>query len=398
MEEQNKPPSHRNESTYSIKPYKVIAQCLGIWCMTCLNVIPNIQLIIICILVVINAISLLHELNPECGEVKDALKTASIGMSSCLAVIKILSIRLNSDKMLPIITSIMEDWSSIKNEDNLRIMSSAAKIGQKILFFQLGSAYLSAIPMFLCGVQNTVVFDDKKNETEVVKLIPLENPCFYRYIFDDFYTEIYLLQILQIIATILGNVGCDCYFFGITMHLVGQINCFGRDIEKFEPQEGESKNHEILRVLILRHIHLMRMADNMEKTFNVAILFQVIANVLQISMAGLQLLVSIRHGDGGTMMNFTIFITIFLVQISLYSYAGDRLSSSIGSLQISLYCCPWYQRDRKTSKDFLLMMTRYGKPFHLTAGKIIHMNLDSYKNIIKTLGSYFSVMQAMFDE
>ncbi|XP_063992370.1 odorant receptor 4-like [Diachasmimorpha longicaudata] len=393
MEEGRKQLSYDNNAMYPIRPYKIIAQCLGIWCMNCQNFIPKMQLTIVCILLVTNGISLFHELNPSCEVPKDAiLIPVSTAICCFLAVTKILSIRFNRKKMLQIITSILEDWSSPKNDADIEPLSRASKIGRKISSFQLLSAFISTIPMFLCGMGNSAIFDATKNETEIVKAIPLANPCFYKYIFMDLYIEIYLLQILQIIATILGNVGCDCYFFGVTMLLVGQIQCFASDIERFEP------NRQSLTIVIGKHNHLIQMADHLEKIFRAVIAFQVMANVYQICMGGLQILFSIRLGDRTTAINFTIFVMIFLVQLSIYSYAGESLSSSINYLQTSLYSCPWYQVTPKVSKDLIFIMARCGKPFHLTAGKIISMNLESYKGIIKTLGSYFSVMQAMFDK
>ncbi|XP_011298918.1 odorant receptor 82a-like [Fopius arisanus] len=384
--------------SYAIRPYKLIAQSLGIWCMTCHNAITKIQLTIICILLVTNALSLFHELNPKCGVLKDKLIPVSTGICCCLSIMKILSIRLNRENMIQIITSIIDNWSSNTCVDDLRIMDNASKVGRKIYYFQLVSTLTSVTPMYLCGMGNAMVFDPRRNVTEIVKAIPLANPCFYGNLFVDYYSGIYLLQILQVTVTIIGNVGCDCYFFGITMLLVGQIRCFASDIEKLEPQECEQQNRQILRLVIRRHTHLIRMADHLERTFSAVVALQVMANIYQVSMGGLQILLSIRIKDGATAINFTIFISIFLVQLSIYSYAGECLSSSISYLQTCLYCCPWYQMTPKTNKDFVFIIARCGKPFHLTAGKIIPMNLESYTDILKTLISYFSVMRAMFDK
>ncbi|XP_011298806.1 odorant receptor 47a [Fopius arisanus] len=366
--------------------------------MTCHNAISKIQLMIICILLVMNALSLFYELNPKCGVLIDTFTPVSVGMSASLSVIKVLSIRMNSESMLRIITSILEDWTSRAFNDDLVIIDEASQIGRRICYFQLGFAAVSTIPMFFCWLGNGEAFNPETNMTDVVRAIPLANPCFYGNLFADFYVEIYLLQIVQITVTILGNVGSDCYFFGITMLLVGQIQSFASDIEKFDSLECEQQNRQILRLVIRRHTHLIRMADHLERIFSAIIAFQVMANVYQICMAGLQILLSIRIKDGATAITFTIFISIFLVQLSIYSYAGECLSSSISYLQTCLYCCPWYQMTPNSNKDFVFIIARCGKPFHLTAGKVINMNLESYKSIIKTLGSYFSVIRAMFDE
>ncbi|XP_011298917.1 uncharacterized protein [Fopius arisanus] len=273
-------------------------------------------------------------------------------------------------------------------------MDSTTGISRKMLICQLVSAFISDLPLLLCGLGNSEEFNRESNLTEIFRAIPLPTRCFYKDIL-DFYIEIYALQVLQIIALVMANLGCDCYFFGIGMNLVSQIRRFANDLERFEPQSDELKNQQTLRVMIRQHTHLIQMAAHLEEIFSFVIALQVLASVYQISSAGVQVLLSIRWSDPATAMSYSIYVCIFLMQLAIYNYAGECLSSSISSLQRSLYQCSWYHLSPKASRDFLFIMTRCGKRFHLTAGRIIPMNLESYKSIIKTLGSYFSVMQAI---
>lgn len=112
----------------------------------------------------------------------------------------------------------------------------------------------------------------------------------------------------------------------------------------------------------------------------------------------MQLIISVRFGDTATAINAVIIIYVMNLQIFLYSYAGDRLTSGIENLHVAIYGSSWYDLPQKTIKDLSFIMLRVNKTFNITAGKIYPMNIDSFKNILKAMLSYFSVMQAMFEE
>lgn len=90
---------------------------------------------------------------------------------------------------------------------------------------------------------------------------------------------------------------------------------------------------------------------------------------------------------GGTF--FYVFTELYI-----YCYIGDKLSSHIDNLYLSIYECCWYNFPLYALKDLVFMMImKNNREFKLTAGKIYIMNLVNFKNIVKTMGSFFSVMR-----
>lgn len=97
-----------------------------------------------------------------------------------------------------------------------------------------------------------------------------------------------------------------------------------------------------------------------------------------------------------TIVNTIIIFCVMSLQLFLYSYAGDRLSSEMANLRVSAYFSPWYKMPSRLSRDVLFVMIRYQKNFNITGGKIYRIDIDNFKNLIKALGSFFSVLRIMF--
>lgn len=114
--------------------------------------------------------------------------------------------------------------------------------------------------------------------------------------------------------------------------------------------------------------------------------------------SGIQIIISLRIGDIITVINSVIILYILNFQIFLYCYAGDRLSAAAWNLQTAAYGSKWYYLSPKMVRNLLFVMMRSNRNCNLTAGKVYSMNLDNFKNILKAMGSYFSVLQAMFDK
>lgn len=87
---------------------------------------------------------------------------------------------------------------------------------------------------------------------------------------------------------------------------------------------------------------------------------------------------------------------LLMVQLFLYSFAGENLSSRIMKLSFAIYQISWYNLPKKLSQDlyFILMITE--KPFTLTAGKMFPMNMKTFSSILKATFSFFSLLRLMY--
>lgn len=80
----------------------------------------------------------------------------------------------------------------------------------------------------------------------------------------------------------------------------------------------------------------------------------------------------------------------------MYSYVGEQLTTHMGKLQVAIYNTQWYNMRPSIVRDMSFIIMRSNYEFHLTAGNMYIMNLENYKNIVKAMGSYFSILRLMF--
>lgn len=88
---------------------------------------------------------------------------------------------------------------------------------------------------------------------------------------------------------------------------------------------------------------------------------------------------------------------VMFVQIFMYSYLGESLTSQAEKLQIAIYNSPWYKLSPEIIRDMTFIMMRNNYQFHLTAGKIYNMNISNFKELVKSMFSYFSILRLIFD-
>lgn len=86
-----------------------------------------------------------------------------------------------------------------------------------------------------------------------------------------------------------------------------------------------------------------------------------------------------------------------MVQLGLYCYAGEVLSTKVKMITLGAYQSCWYELKKNLAKNIYFIMIRAEQPFRLTAGKLVGMNMDTFTNIIKVSVTYFSVLRLMLD-
>ncbi|XP_043275202.1 odorant receptor 45b-like [Venturia canescens] len=412
-----------SDTVYELGLCRALEHTLGIWPTSCQDIFSKVRLSIVAFLEISMAMNLLREILTGCVIVDEMLNFLALAAYAIMALLKVGVLRINRTKMELLIKSAVDDWSTIEDSSTRETMRKYARTGRFVFIFQSVSGFLSCVlivwPSFgpfvatLKSPENrferssAASFHNYSNfsspllheEKDIVLpwSLPMGTSCFTYDIPLIFYALFYTLQTIQLFSTCAGNVGTDIYFFSISMHVCGQFELLKMRFENFGEIPDFCVCHEQVRALVRRHNHLMELSNNFEDSFNLLILAQLLTNALIMSLLGIQLIMSIETGDGTTAILALISFYILSLQLFLYSYAGDYLMSQIEKIRFAAYCGPWYDLSPTIVKDLMFVMCRSNRTFNLTAGKVVCMNMDNFKNIFKTMASYFSVLKIMFD-
>ncbi|XP_076759083.1 odorant receptor 4-like [Xylocopa sonorina] len=205
-----------------------------------------------------------------------------------------------------------------------------------------------------------------------------------------------VLQGMHIFVNAVAHCANDGLFFSLTMHLCGQFEVLKMNLAEIE-FDKEIASRRKIKLLVKRHCRLAALIGDLEQSFNMVILVQLLMSALLICVEGFVFLVCLNAKDNVGALKSVVLMVTLLIQLYLYAYAGDTLESRSEEIAQAAYDSPWYSARRHAAKDLVLIINRGNTPYQLTAGKFLSMNILTFKEILKASASYLSVLRVMMD-
>ncbi|XP_043492807.1 odorant receptor 47a-like [Polistes fuscatus] len=321
-------------------------------------------------------------------------------LSSVASISKLLLTRINYQHTRSLVSSIVKDLSFLEDSDQREIVMKYTTRGKIVSSTMLYLGYASGFSFVFrtLPLHYVLLLNSNLNESSNTKstIYFLSTYC----VFEDqsglWRAGILILQAMQIFVNATSHCGNDGFFFGIAMYLCGQFEVLKMNFANLKKKDN--RFNQKFDALVRRHCHLICLADNLEEAFNMIILIQLLMSALLLCVEGFQMLVSLDENDTIAAAKHAVLIVTMLVQLFIYSYAGDMLESKTAEIVLGVYDCPWYTFDTSSIKNLAFVMF-YGRiPRQVTAGKFVSMNLLTFKEIIKASASYFSVLRVALDE
>ncbi|KAK0086194.1 hypothetical protein PV325_003617 [Microctonus aethiopoides] len=392
-----------SDAIYALGLHRTLTRLVGTWpierrrylviCQTAFC--STLQLIV----VIIYIIGLITKGN--CDAIIDFVDGISLISVSTLSVFKFIPLHLNQGSMFLIVHSAIEDWKNIEGKKLRGIMLKYAYKGRLVFIVQMCGSYMTILPLIFGNFPNPSVNTHEKsvnNMTSLFRNIPIGPNCWFSSSASgNVYLAFYFLVILHLVILCTGYIGIDVYIFGIAMHVCGQFELLCHRLVNLDGDENYYDLREKIHEITERHCHLLMLANEFEKTFNLIILLQVGVNGFIICFSGILLIWGLQSGNAELIIASMIRIYILYFQLFIYCYVGENLTTHAGKLQAAVYNCSWYKMPPTLVHDLTFIMMRNNYSFHLTAGKFLDMNIPNFQKLIKTMFSYFSVIRLMFE-
>nr|QNL14966.1 olfactory receptor 22 [Aulacocentrum confusum] len=383
-------------TTYELTIYKLIMWPLGIWPLNRGEISTEIRLILAALTQAASCICLNFEMWNNCRGLEDLLDIFVLSVFSLLACIKGLIVRYHRDEVYCHVESAIEDWFDVAEKKNYRdIMTRHAKIGRIVCISLMAPASGGTLSWIVFALPLPIFAPE--NITEPLRNFPMQTACTFEAIVQsNFYYVVFVVQIYQLVATCLGNCGNDVFFFGLAMHVCGQLEILA---DKFRSvrQQGVENQQQNFQMLVRRHGHLIDLSVKLEKTFSLAILAQLIMSGVLICIMGLQVIMALLTGDMFAGIKASVVLSSLMSQLFLYCYGGDYLTSQNEALAFAIYQSPWYKDSAREMKKIGFVINRSNKAIYVTAGKFFCMTLSTFMDILKLSVSYMSVLRVAMD-
>ncbi|KAG5900095.1 hypothetical protein JTB14_016064 [Gonioctena quinquepunctata] len=332
---------------------------------------------------------------------KEIFANLSITLLYSVTIMRVYAIK--STTMRNVIREIMDlEKKTLESKDEKIIEiykshTSQSKISNAIFLVNifLVTALYFIHPLF---VEDIIKFDAKKNQTVVIKALPLSS--WFPYDEQKYYLQSYLWHILDgcIGASFVTNT--DIFTFSLIIFPLGQINIlkhilvhFDEYAEKVKKQlniSAEEASFVTMRECILKHKDIIRYINDFNKKMRNIMVLDFLQSSLQLASIVIQLLVTKMN-----LLNFIYsaqFAVSMLIRLLVYYWYGNEIIVESSNLAVAIWESKWYEEPTRMKNMMLITMMRCKRVLCLEIGPFNIMSLNTMIGILKATYSYMMVI------
>ncbi|XP_044598483.1 odorant receptor 67c-like isoform X3 [Cotesia glomerata] len=336
------------------------------------------------------------------------LEALSAFAVDCLLAAKYLNASYHAELIRNLFDRVQRDWKLLINDEEKRILQYHSEIGKLLVTGY--TAFLSAsATVFIMEpiVPRLYSFFSKSNASVPLRFaLPLEYVIFEK---ENHYWLMLAISNTFVAIIIFGFISCDLIFITLLQHICGQFAVLGYRIENTPTAEITTKNekekflsyqkidqdvsYQHLVSCIQMHTRAIEFAELLEECF--AMTFGVVVgfNLPMISLTGFQIIT--QSNTVQQILKGLTFIGSQMLHLFFDCYMSQKLNDSSSKITQNIANLKWYNHSVKSQKLLLLMTIRSQRPCKLTPGTIMELSIENYAIMLKTPGSYFTMLLSM---
>ncbi|KAF3054474.1 Odorant receptor 271 [Nylanderia fulva] len=388
-----------DDIAYVFSIHKIFLRIYGMWPLQTQTLFTRIRwslcLIAQIMMIPFLMLDLIYNQNANTG-IEDIL--LSVGVM--LVIMKHLCIGLSQKKLNININGAIDDWLSVKNDkETQKIMKKYAYIARVLTLMLLYSTFACVFAYVLVILfinLKQIFFTDSNlldaNTTNWILLLPC-GPL-SKSITGSQYVIILTIQFVQTVMACSVLFLENSFFFNITMHLAGQLEVLKNKFQTFANKPNTEANYrkKFIR-LINRHSKLMEFYQNLEDSFNLCILIELVTVTIVLAFIGLRINLCLMESNYIEVAKNSLVVNSYLIESLVLTYAGDFLQRESEGIFYAIYATSWFTLPLTLMKDMHFAMMKSSIPFRFTGGKFFYVNRETMMNILKTAASYVSVLR-----
>ncbi|XP_070167581.1 odorant receptor 47a-like [Polyergus mexicanus] len=390
-----------DDIAYVFSTHRRLMQKLGMWPLQKKTVFTIMQWSLTTILQLTIFSFLFMELTGNHRDANTSIETILYFTCTMILILKNLCINANQRKLARNIDAAISDWLSAKNdEESYKIMKEYAFKSRMFTLVILYSGFICiAIYMVAVIVMNVkqIFLQDANisgniSTVEWVFLIPSGD--LNKKITASQYVILIVFQALEVFTLCLMQCVSDSFYVNVTLHLTGQLKILKAKFRAFASKpDTVVNNRKHLSRLIEMHCKLAELNQNIEDTFHLIILFQLVIITLLLALLGLRIIFCLQNNDYIELAKSVLVLNFMFMESLVYCYGGDFIQRESEDIFRAMFMTSWFTLPVALMKDLHFSMMRSSYPFRLTGGKFFYVNRETIIYVLKTAASYISVLR-----
>ncbi|XP_011148357.1 odorant receptor 4 [Harpegnathos saltator] len=393
--------SQQDASDYSLQLNRWFLKSVGAWPRSATTTVgeklrSTIQIIICYSLIAFVVVPCILNILFEETDIHMKLKAVGPLSHWCMGGMNYFSLLFRSREIRRCMQHIKTDWRTVTEIEDRRVMLKYAKFGRFV-------ASLCAVFMhsgvfshsLLQGITPTIAYIG--NKSVIVHVLPC--PSYSKFVDIRYSPEGEIALVLQLISSIVVNsitISACSLAAVFAMHACGQLNVLMRWLDHLVDDRRQfDAVQRRLAIIVEHHLRVLSFVMRMEALLNQICFVELLGCTFNLCMLGYYTITSWNVIEKQTSIAYMIIYMSMSFNIFIFCYIGEVLTEQCKQIGETAYMTEWYRLPHKTALGLILIISRSSMVIKLTAGKLVHLSIATFGDVMKTSMIYLNMLRTM---
>ncbi|XP_025986683.1 odorant receptor 4 isoform X2 [Solenopsis invicta] len=287
------------------------------------------------------------------------------------------------------------DWRTVTDSEDRGAMMRYAKVGRFV-------AGLCAIVMpsgviahtLLTGTTPVIVHIGNKS----VSTYLLPCPSYTKFVDTTKSPAFEITLILQLMSSIIVTfirVGTCSLAAVFATHACGQLTMLMRWLDQLENRKKQNTVQHRLGNIVEHHLKVLSFVAQMEALMNQLCFVEVLGCTFDLCLLGYYIITGWNVMGRKLSISYVIIYVGMAFNIFILCYIGEIVTEQCKQVGETAYMTNWYDLAHTTARDLILIISRSSTVTKLTAGKLVHLSISTFGDVMKTSMAYLNMLRTM---
>ncbi|XP_018058961.1 PREDICTED: odorant receptor 22c-like [Atta colombica] len=302
-----------------------------------------------------------------------------------------------SDDIHKLIRHMETDWNLVQRIGEREVMLQHAKFGRFVTII-CGIMMQGSSLLFGLGQSMRTVTIIIGNETFITH--PTTCPIYSKLI-DTSFTPlneiaIVLQNVIMLLLSFCSAGGCSLAA-AFAIHACGQINVLYLWLHELVENQTE-KNDKVeqkLAAIVEHHLRILSFISQLESIMHKLAFVQLTGCTIIMCLCGYYIVTIWETLDMIKLISYLFPYVSVGFNIFIFCYIGEIVTEQCKLVGEMAYMTDWYYLHHTIARDLILIIVRSNNVVKITAGKLFHLSIATFGDVIKTSFVYCNFLRTM---